>query len=506
MTPPTIDQGFDETTYLRLNPDVLVAVRAGKFSSGREHYEHYGRAEGRLALAPAALPRDCVMITARPGQIYETPAPVLGVMDQIKLSGSGGLFIAGWVNDSLDPLETIELYVAGWAIAFSACHLARIVRPDTDVVTKLETPHELGFYGFVYAAQRLPAGQCTVALRMKSGAELALISMIEPVDDAVLRESVLYYMGAMTYKGPQDFALAAMVSPFMGAQLVEFSRMLTRRAVVAPYVRRFHRAGQKVQVSVVICLEDDSAPLAVQLAAYAGQSEIQAYEFICVCAVPEIAEQVLATVQMAHLVHGLDITLVLLSAQASRAAAKNVGAGQARSARLLFVEAGVLPRGTMFAQNHLALCEAGQDLFGATLYPCSGNMPQTGLHFESETVPGLILGRKDDVSLLRLTNPQSVPSNRLVGAVGEAFLSVSTTVFAAQDGFLEDYAFGMFEGVDFCLRAYMAHRRTWVADLALDHMPLVKSTGKEVQRASKSMSRWLLTQNWLERARGGMRP
>lgn len=504
MKSSAIDQGFDETTYLRLNPDVLVAVRAGKFSSGREHYEHYGREEGRLALAPSALPRDRVMITARQGQVFEAPAPIQGVMDYIKLSTSGGLFIAGWVKDTLDPLETIELYVAGWAIAFSACHLARIMRPDTDAVTKLETPHVLGFYGFMYAAQRLPAGQCTVVLRMKSGAELPLISVVESSDDAALRETVLHYMGAMTYKGPEDFALAAMVSPFMGAQLVDFSRMLTRRAVAAPYVKRFHREGGQVQVSVVICLEDKAAPLAVQLAAYAGQSEIQAYEFICVCAVPELAEQVLATVQMAHLVHGLDITLVLLSARASRAAAKNVGAGQARARRLLFIEPGVLPRGTSFAQNHLAVCEAGQDLFGAALYPCSGNMPQTCLHLISETVPGLSLGQKDDVSLIRVTS-EKLPANRHAFAVGEAFLSMRADFFATQNGFLEDYAFGMFEGVDFCLRAHQANSSAWVSDLALDHMSVVKSTAKEVQRAEKCMSRWLFAQHWLEFTRAGMR-
>lgn len=41
------DAPFDESTYLRLNPDVFRAIREGFVGSGREHYETYGRAEGR---------------------------------------------------------------------------------------------------------------------------------------------------------------------------------------------------------------------------------------------------------------------------------------------------------------------------------------------------------------------------------------------------------------------------------------------------------------------------
>ena len=41
---------FDEEFYLAANPDVALAVRAGQFRSGREHYDRFGRKEGRSAL------------------------------------------------------------------------------------------------------------------------------------------------------------------------------------------------------------------------------------------------------------------------------------------------------------------------------------------------------------------------------------------------------------------------------------------------------------------------
>jgi hypothetical protein len=42
---------FDESFYLGANPDVAEAVAHGSFSSGREHYELYGRGEGRAPLS-----------------------------------------------------------------------------------------------------------------------------------------------------------------------------------------------------------------------------------------------------------------------------------------------------------------------------------------------------------------------------------------------------------------------------------------------------------------------
>lgn len=39
--------GFDEEFYLNSNPDVYAAVQAGIYKDGAEHYEYYGRFEGR---------------------------------------------------------------------------------------------------------------------------------------------------------------------------------------------------------------------------------------------------------------------------------------------------------------------------------------------------------------------------------------------------------------------------------------------------------------------------
>jgi hypothetical protein len=38
---------FVEALYLEANPDVKIALANGLFKSGQEHFEHYGRDEGR---------------------------------------------------------------------------------------------------------------------------------------------------------------------------------------------------------------------------------------------------------------------------------------------------------------------------------------------------------------------------------------------------------------------------------------------------------------------------
>lgn len=44
---PATAENFDEAAYLRANPDVAAAVKAGKLKSGRQHFDRYGHAEGR---------------------------------------------------------------------------------------------------------------------------------------------------------------------------------------------------------------------------------------------------------------------------------------------------------------------------------------------------------------------------------------------------------------------------------------------------------------------------
>lgn len=43
---------FSEREYLAMNPDVRAGIAAGQFASGRDHFEKFGHAEGRLGRQP----------------------------------------------------------------------------------------------------------------------------------------------------------------------------------------------------------------------------------------------------------------------------------------------------------------------------------------------------------------------------------------------------------------------------------------------------------------------
>ena len=514
---PALLAGFDEETYLRLNPDVLVAVAEGKFRSGREHYEHYGRAEGRLAVAPSGLPRDRIIITAPPGQAEEAPHAPPGAVDAVRLSTSGGLYITGWVNDFLDRLEAVELYVAGWSTAFSAAGLARVRRPDAEKVVGLHMPHALGFWGFIYAARRLPVGKCNVVMRMKSGAELSLIVDVEPADDIELRGVMLNQIASAHYMGPAYFNAVAAIGRAVGPQLVGFSRMLTQRAVSSPYVERFHQGQRALKASVIVCLYGKPEYLTLQQGLFARQAGAADYEFIYVCNSQALAEILLREAAIAHLIHGLDITLVLLGANAGFAAANNLGATYARTQRLVFMNPDVFPKGPDFAQRHLALVEElpGErtDICGAALYYDDGSLMHAGMYFETDTLPGFTFGQAEDVSVLRVEHyGKGAPPGdaallrpRLVPAVTGAFISANRAWFETLQGFSKDYIFGHYEDADLCLRSLEAGRAAWLADLRLYHLEGKGSTRQPVHEGASAVNRWLFTRNWLALVNASLR-
>jgi hypothetical protein len=55
--PIVTPEDYDEQAYIDANPDVAAAVRANGFQSGRDHFDAFGRAEGRRKLVPPPFPK-----------------------------------------------------------------------------------------------------------------------------------------------------------------------------------------------------------------------------------------------------------------------------------------------------------------------------------------------------------------------------------------------------------------------------------------------------------------
>jgi hypothetical protein len=61
-----VSEHFDENFYLRSNPDVAEAIRAGAWNTGMEHFVHHGRREGRAGSASDPIISGCGIMNANP--------------------------------------------------------------------------------------------------------------------------------------------------------------------------------------------------------------------------------------------------------------------------------------------------------------------------------------------------------------------------------------------------------------------------------------------------------
>ena len=507
---------FDEETYLRLNPDVRLAVSGGGFRSGREHYERYGRAEGRPFVMPQGVVRGRIVMTADPDVRREKlPSPAAAV-DAVRLSHSGGIFVNGWIDDAGDPLDSLDLYFSTWSVSLDGRSLARQRRPDTERALASTRRHPYGFIGFLFAARRLAGSVCSVVARLKSGAEISLMVTAEMSEDHELRELALSALAQAQYFGNPYFEAVAAIDASIGGQMADFNKMLNRRAVNAPYVERFGGAGRVCKGSIAVCLYGRAEYMFLQQAMFAKLPGIGDYEFIYVLNSPWLAEQVLQEARRSALIYGLDMTVVILNANAGVGAANNAAAQYASSPRLIFMRPDVFARADDWAQRHTGIIEAlpaaQTALFGAPLYYDDGALMHAGMYFCEDTLPGVSGRRIRRTSILRVAHygrgapPQSAEflRPRPVPAVSGAFMSVERAWFEQLGGFTPDYVFSHYEDADLCLKSIEAGRLPWLHGAPLWHMEGKGALRSPQHEGGGVINRWLFTRDWSEMVHNGL--
>ncbi len=501
---------FDEETYLRYNPDVRAAVAGGAFGSGREHYERYGRAEGRPFRKIDPVLRNRVIISNELQFQREIPKLPPCAVESVRLSQHGGIFILGWVNDIHDPLDSVDLYFGGWSISFDHSTLARSRRVDAESAIGNAARHLFGFWGFQFAGRKLPGGQCSAVVRLQSGAETGFVIQAELLADHELRKIALGFLAGTTFFGNHDFEAAASIEQGIGAQLVELNRTINRHVIATPHVQRFGAGHPRYRGSLVVCLYGRAEYMFLQNAAFAGQAGIEGYEIIYVSNSPQIGEQLLREARLCSHIYGIDQTVIILSANAGYAAANNLAARHARSDRLMILNPDVFPRESDWIARHAALI-AGlpppqTTLFGAPLYYDDGSLMHAGMYFERDTVPSFADPKRVSRSLLRVAHfgrgapPDSAGfrKSRPVPAVSGAFMSISRSWFEKLGGFNEDYIFGHYEDADLCLKSIRNGRLPWLHDIGLWHLEGKGSNRMRQHDGGSIVNRWLFTRTWRE--------
>jgi GT2 family glycosyltransferase len=499
---------FDEDTYLRFNPDVRLAVANGAFASGREHFERYGRAEGRPFARLGPKDRNRVIPTADTSAQRETAKPPGCAVESIRLSATGGIFVVGWINDALDPLDSLDLYFSTWSVAFDSTTIARARRQDAEHALGPAGRHLYGFWGFLYADRPLAGGQCSAVLRLRSGAEIAFVIIAEMVTDHDLRKSTLGYLAAAMFYGNQPFEAVASIENGIGAHLVSLNKSISREVVSGTYVERFGTGRARYRGSLIVCLYGRAEHLFLQNAMFAQQTGMADYEIIYVSNSPQIAEALLREAKLCALTYGIDQTVIILGANGGVAAANNLAATHARSDRLMFINPDVFPRSDDWITRHSALvADLPPDqtsLFGAPLYYDDGSLMHAGMYFDLETVPSFAAPGRTANSLLSVEHigrgaPPAAASYlrpRPVPAITGAFMSIHRPWFEKLAGFTDDYIFSHFEDADFCLKSIRAGRLPWLHNNKLWHLEGTGSTRLRQHDGGYLVNRWLFTKTW----------
>ena len=512
----SLPDNFDEAAYLRLNQDVAAAVAAGVYASGQAHYLAHGAAEGRHYRSAGA---EAAGIVRRVRVLAEGTAPMPRYgLETMYLSPGGALFLAGWIDDRVDALDSVRIEGEGWQVALAGPALARSRRRDVEAALGSARRHPYGMWSLAELGRALPPHPlCRVTLRMRGGAAAMLEIQAGVIEDADLRDAALAHLAAADQFGSVAGGSIASLDGGAGGQILAQNRRLTAIFAANPYVERFGPpAWGRPKGSLLVCIFGRPEYLFLQNTLFAGGAGMADYEFVFVCNSPDRADRLLADARIAALVHGLRQSVVLLAGNAGFAAANNAAARVAASDRLIALNPDVVPLHADWAARHTAAIEglppAQTALFGVPLYYADGSLMHGGMYFEIDAVPVYRPGGVARRDLIRVEHygkgapPDTAAFTRTrpVPAVTGAFLSCRRDWFERLGGFNEDYMFGHYEDADLCLRSLQAGTAPWLHDMRLWHLEGKGSTRRAAHGGGALVNRWQFSRSWADEVRAGL--
>lgn len=298
--------------------------------------------------------RDVLLIAASgPGAVVSKSMPTMSV-DTVIASANGGVLIVGWVDDVADRLDVVRVTGHGWRVAYDGSGLARVRRSDVAEALKSGVNHAFGFWGFVYGKHPIVArGHCTVEIVLRDGSSAMVRLEIRTVEDHELREVALTYITNSDYLGAHVVEAIASLEAVIGTHILAINRAITRTIVTRPYVQRFKSGRGRPRGSIVVCLYGRLEFMFLQAAAFFDTAGMEDYEFVYVCNSPELAEQLIREARAAHLIYGIDQTVVLLTGNAGFGAANNVAVNDCNSDRIVIINPDVFPAADAWAARHM---------------------------------------------------------------------------------------------------------------------------------------------------------
>jgi GT2 family glycosyltransferase len=513
-----VAENFDESGYLRLNPDVRRAIEIGQVASGYAHYLLYGRSEGRTLPDTPREARNVLLtapLDAARSEVFSKEARCS--IDALIIAPTGGVMIVGWIDDLSQPLSCVRLIAPDWRIVIDASRFVRVRRMDVEKAVAGRRAHAFGFIGFLHFERGGEgSGPVRVELWQSGGYSTAIQCVPTLVEDIELRDTMLAHLADASFFGIPYIESMSYLQRGVGAELVRFNQWITRRLVSAPYVERFGPQDRPPKGSIVVCLYGKPEFYFVQSCLYSGLPGIDEYEFIYVSNSPEMAETLLREAHCANRIYGLSTSIVVLAGNAGFGAANNVAARAAGSDRLLIVNPDVFPRDREWAKKHSDLLSSvpvdQSRIFGVPLYYDDGSLMHGGMYFEVDVGLSLSAGKPLPARICRTEHyGKGAPANALqfnrarpVPAVTGAFISIDRSWYEELGGFTEAFIFGHYEDADLCLKSIAKGTAPWMHDIRLWHLEGKGSTRRPHHEGGSIVNRWLFTDKWMSMIDNGL--
>ena len=338
--------------------------------------------QGKTGAAVAQLLREMdLFFPAKPHKIADPAQPVCGQIELAVPDEAGGIFVAGWIRDPCQMVNSASLTTPFGRVELSADRMARLHRPDIEKDFAKAAHHAPNaVQGFIAHVSNMPGGQTlqpNLLLQLRSGAQLQLTPPARSFAPAAARDAVL---GCV----PLGHMTPAMMERCIAPAAARLHRAAMSNQDTIEVIRIGPRVG-KPSVSIVVPLYRNLGFLRFQVSALAQDRDCRGADIIYVLDSPEQRREVEHLLWGLHRLTGLSLTLVVMPRNLGYAAATNAGAQQAGAPVLLLLNSDVIPSAPgWLGILRSPLARAGIGAAGPKLLFDDSSIQHAGLFFERD--------------------------------------------------------------------------------------------------------------------------
>jgi GT2 family glycosyltransferase len=236
-----------------------------------------------------------------------------------------------------------------------------------------------------------------------------------------------------------------------------------------------------------------------QVAHFARDPELAAAEILYVLDSPEIADNLLDSVNALSVLHEISLRVAVMASNAGYSGANNAGVSVARGRRIVLLNSDVIPDEPGWLGKMSAFYDAtpGIGALGPKLLYEDDSLQHAGMYFYRPEGRRVWANHHYFKGMHRSFAAANVA--RAVPAVTAACMMIDRDLYQEAGGFSHAYVQGGYEDSDLCLRLIEMGRENWYMPGAELYHLEAQSFTAERRKAAAAYNMWLHTQTWNDR-------